>query len=247
MIKFFRKIRQKMLTENKFSKYLIYAVGEIILVVIGILIALQINNWNEKKKLDQKTQEYYVQLLDDLNSDILFSTQIIASYSDYLKDYHTYTNAYDKDVLTPTEVYEQISKLPLISEPLTFNTSTIESLQNSGDIGLIPSNIRNKLIDLRRSQNLTIKRFEDTDDGKNDITQRLSPLLGSTSMPDRLVNQPKMKEFLNIDKNKKELILVYEGIHRWKSISQLEAIDRLEIILKDIDTIVYQINQELIE
>jgi hypothetical protein len=50
MIKFFRKIRQKMLTENKFSKYLIYAIGEIILVVIGILIALQINNWNEARK-----------------------------------------------------------------------------------------------------------------------------------------------------------------------------------------------------
>ncbi len=48
MIKFFRKIRQKMLIENKFSKYLIYAIGEIILVVIGILIALQINNLNEQ-------------------------------------------------------------------------------------------------------------------------------------------------------------------------------------------------------
>jgi hypothetical protein len=43
MIKVFRKIRQKMLTENKFGKYLLYAIGEIILVVIGILIALQIN------------------------------------------------------------------------------------------------------------------------------------------------------------------------------------------------------------
>ncbi len=51
MIKFFRKIRQKMLTENKFSKYLIYAIGEIVLVVLGILIALQLNNLNEEKIL----------------------------------------------------------------------------------------------------------------------------------------------------------------------------------------------------
>lgn len=50
MIKFFRHIRQRLLTENKFSKYLIYAFGEIILVVVGILIALSINNWNESKK-----------------------------------------------------------------------------------------------------------------------------------------------------------------------------------------------------
>jgi hypothetical protein len=51
MIKFFRKIRQRLLTENKFSKYLLYAIGEIILVVIGILIALQINNWNDERKM----------------------------------------------------------------------------------------------------------------------------------------------------------------------------------------------------
>jgi hypothetical protein len=61
MIKFFRNIRQKTLTENppagragKFSKYILYAIGEIILVVIGILIALSINNWNEVKKKDEK-------------------------------------------------------------------------------------------------------------------------------------------------------------------------------------------------
>ncbi len=47
MINFLRKIRQRLLIEKKFSKYLLYAIGEIILVVIGILIALQINNWNE--------------------------------------------------------------------------------------------------------------------------------------------------------------------------------------------------------
>lgn len=50
MLTFLRKIRKKLLAENKFSKYLLYALGEIILVVIGILIALQINNWNESRK-----------------------------------------------------------------------------------------------------------------------------------------------------------------------------------------------------
>lgn len=50
MIKFFRHIRQPLLSENKFSKYLLYAIGEIVLVVIGIPIALQINNWNEQRK-----------------------------------------------------------------------------------------------------------------------------------------------------------------------------------------------------
>ena len=66
MIKFFRKIRQRLLSENKISKYLIYAIGEIILVVIGILIALSINNWNEHRK--SRLQE--VNILTKLNTDL---------------------------------------------------------------------------------------------------------------------------------------------------------------------------------
>jgi len=53
MIKFFRHIRQTLIMENKNSKYLKYAIGEIVLVMIGILLALQINNWNEQKKSDR--------------------------------------------------------------------------------------------------------------------------------------------------------------------------------------------------
>ena len=66
MIKFFRKIRHKLLSGNKFSKYLIYAIGEIILVVIGILIALQINNANENRKKRQVELSYLERLAIDL-------------------------------------------------------------------------------------------------------------------------------------------------------------------------------------
>jgi len=68
MIKFFRKIRKKMLIENKFSKYLLYAIGEIVLVVIGILIALQINNWNAKQKIEKEEIGILYNLLESLNS-----------------------------------------------------------------------------------------------------------------------------------------------------------------------------------
>jgi hypothetical protein len=70
MIKFFRKIRKKMLTKNKFSKYLLYAVGEIILVVIGILIALQVNNWNEYRKDRIKEKAILSQLKEEYNSNL---------------------------------------------------------------------------------------------------------------------------------------------------------------------------------
>ncbi len=231
--------------KNKTGKYLKYAIGEIVLVVIGILIALQINNWNEKKKLDAKTHDYYLQLLDDLNSDILFAKQTIEKFNNYLNDYEAYNTSYDKDVLTPNQVYAQISKLPVMSTSLTFNSSTIETLQSSGDVGLIPADIRNKLIDQKRQQNLIIKRAEYTDDGKNGIIQNLNPLLGSTTLPNRLLKQPKLKAFFDIDKNIRELILVYEGVHRWKSVSEIESKGRLEDMLKEIDTLIGLINKKL--
>lgn len=70
MIKFFRKIRENLLTENKFSKYLVYAVGEIALVMIGILLALSINNWNEHNKLKEKENLALVEILNDLEYSI---------------------------------------------------------------------------------------------------------------------------------------------------------------------------------
>ena len=245
MIKFFRKIRQNLLSEGKIGKYLKYAIGEIILVVIGILIALQINNWNEDQKKEIKKQDYYMQLLDDLNSDIKSTEYTIEEFSSHQKEYGDYTSLYDNEGLTPATAYEQISKLSLISTPPIFNTNTIESLQSSGDIGLIPSLIRNRLMNLRSIQNLTIQRFDATDSGQRGITQKLSSLLGATTLPKRLENQPKMKEFLHIDENLRELILVYEGIHRWKNVSQLETIDRLEMMQKEIDTIIDLISKEI--
>ncbi len=69
MIKFFKRIRQKTLTKNKFGKYLTYAVGEIILVVIGILIALQVNTWNENKKTDKLE----LQILESLQKEFTYN------------------------------------------------------------------------------------------------------------------------------------------------------------------------------
>lgn len=70
MIKFFRKIRQQLIGDSKFSKYFIYAIGEILLVVIGILVALQINNWKEQAKLEQLQIGYLKRLVIDLDNDL---------------------------------------------------------------------------------------------------------------------------------------------------------------------------------
>ncbi|MEJ2163255.1 MAG: DUF6090 family protein, partial [Robiginitalea sp.] len=81
MIRFFRQIRQRLLIDNKFSKYLLYAVGEILLVVIGILIALQVGSWNEDRKTKISADAYRSKLINDLVTDTLNINQLIADGS----------------------------------------------------------------------------------------------------------------------------------------------------------------------
>lgn len=83
MIKFFRRIRQRLLSENKFSRYLLYAIGEIILVVIGILIAIQLNDFNEDRKERKRELSFLQKLQDDINLDIqdlTLTDSILARY-----------------------------------------------------------------------------------------------------------------------------------------------------------------------
>jgi len=96
MIKFFRTLRQSLLSEGKtgkpayqFGRYLKYAIGEIVLVVIGILIALQINNWNELKKINKSIADHLVILKLNLLED---KTQLETLYSAMIDNYN-YTDS----------------------------------------------------------------------------------------------------------------------------------------------------------
>jgi hypothetical protein len=85
MIKLFRNIRKKLLSEGKTTKYFKYAIGEIVLVVIGILIALQINNWNENRKQKAKVNSYLKSMLIDLNNDTENYTNFIEGFKNDIK------------------------------------------------------------------------------------------------------------------------------------------------------------------
>jgi hypothetical protein len=87
MIKFFRKIRQNLLSEGKTGKYFKYATGEILLVVIGILIALSINNWNEDRKNRLKEAVYLEGIKTDLESDIKYLDFLIPFNNTRIKEY----------------------------------------------------------------------------------------------------------------------------------------------------------------
>jgi predicted nucleic acid-binding Zn-ribbon protein len=74
-----------MIKENKASKYLLYAIGEILLVVIGILIALGINNWNEQKKANNTETEYYCRIIEDLDIDLENIDQLFSNVEDQIE------------------------------------------------------------------------------------------------------------------------------------------------------------------
>lgn len=80
MITFFRKIRQKLIEEKKIGSYLKYAVGEILLVVIGILIALQVNTWKEESANRTNEISFYSALIDDLENDKIKIVQLNQFY-----------------------------------------------------------------------------------------------------------------------------------------------------------------------
>jgi len=109
MIKFFRKIRHRLLTENKFNKYLLYAIGEIILVVIGILIALQINNSNNQRIENVREIKYLTNIKIDLNKDI--------ESLDYNIEYR------EKKSRGTQKIIEQINGMPI--EDLTETTYNV--------------------------------------------------------------------------------------------------------------------------
>ena len=98
MIKFFRKIRQNLLMENKTSKYFKYAIGEIILVVIGILIALQINNWNEQRKENQFEKKILKEILSDTEEDITQMNTALKSINESELSYKIIIDAFHKDL-----------------------------------------------------------------------------------------------------------------------------------------------------
>ncbi len=157
MINFFRKTRKKLADDDRPLKYMRYAIGEIVLVVIGILIAISINNWNENRKLEIAKQNYYKQLLIDLDNEIVNINKHIALLNTAMTSYGDYVDYFNNNDLDPMQIVIALSKIDSSTKILVFNTNTIETLKSTGDIKLIPTSIRNKLIELNRSQKYQTK------------------------------------------------------------------------------------------
>lgn len=132
MIKFFRRIRKQLLSENKFSKYLFYAIGEIVLVVIGILIALSINNWNEGRKNATNT----ILMLKQLKEENLSNLSELLEGRTYRDSLVTRTNNFI-EFLKNEDSTAQVNRMKyhlafmLQSESYSFSENALERYINS--------------------------------------------------------------------------------------------------------------------
>ncbi|MFL1011542.1 DUF6090 family protein [Flavisericum labens] len=158
MIKFFRKIRQRLLTDNKFSKYLLYAIGEIILVVIGILIALQIGNLNEQRKKYEQGIIQEKALKIDLQNDL----EILKLDLEYITKEIKINNAYAErlsnltsniDTLVKIVRYEYYGGLNTLKE---LNKTTFNSLESTGEIALFEKDLAKNVQEYYTERNTMI-------------------------------------------------------------------------------------------
>ena len=189
MIRFFRKIRQKLLSENKFGKYLTYAIGEIILVVIGILIALYINNLNTDKQESITLNGYLNNIAENIKSDQINLKKITA-----FRDSSVIGSKYFMKIIEQeskeqyTTYFSKYFKFnPWLDESFQSNQSGFEALKNSGYLNKIQQtdletelykyySLVQKIKDEEQSLNNFMEEME-YDMYKNNVVQKTKPII----------------------------------------------------------------------
>lgn len=157
MINFFRKIRQQSFSENKFSKYILYAIGEIVLVVIGILIALSVNNWNTYRKDRIKEKE----LLNGIVVNLELNKKLIIERIGFMDDLNEQANLIlkllDKHIMYTDSLDAPLHHATVLPYIFNLPNQGFENLKNEGIDIILNEDLRNEII----------KIFNVTYDGTN--------------------------------------------------------------------------------
>jgi len=147
MIRFFRNIRQKLAAENKVMAYLRYAIGEILLVVIGILIALQINNWNEHRKLRNEETNLLIEVRSNLDLTLDKFRNDSLNNLNYIHQYEKIKYFIGEDLPYNTELDTAFGGLKSWSSPYPIYTA-YTTLKTKGLDIISNTSLRNKIIEM---------------------------------------------------------------------------------------------------
>ncbi len=134
MISFFRKIRQRLLSQNQVTRYLVYAIGEIILVVVGILIALQVNNWNETQREKTREKQIVLSLHNEFEENLSSLKIDIARIQGMIGAQELLLSLIGSKNLQTDDVLDSLISTSFIN--MTWNPSSyvLNDLKNSGQI-----------------------------------------------------------------------------------------------------------------
>lgn len=155
MLFLLRKVRKSLLKENKITNYLLYAIGEIVLVVIGIMIAVSINNWNQDRNERATEIKYFRNLKTDLQADLISLDRIIDFGSTKIQSARNLRTRSDRDSVGSLYDFSKVIQQLIFVGGFKPNRSTFEEMVSSGNF----SNLRNdslklKLIELKQMYEL---------------------------------------------------------------------------------------------
>lgn len=148
MLKFFRQIRQKLLEQQKVKNYFLYAIGEIILVVIGILIALQINTWNQNRLTKLKEKEILTDFKRELSIEIQELQKVIPQYSHSKKSINNILNHLENDLPYNDSLASDFFNSTNTYDFVGFRTGVYEALKTNGLDLISNKELRNLIIDV---------------------------------------------------------------------------------------------------
>jgi hypothetical protein len=133
MVRIFRKLRRDRMHEGKARVYLLYALGEVVLVIVGILIALQVNNWNQERIEQQQVERYAHALISDLERDIKMTEPIVQMINNSLRNMNA-LDAYTRG--RPLDQYDNLDLYQLTStigyRAYEWHRTAFEQMKNAG-------------------------------------------------------------------------------------------------------------------
>ena len=245
MIKFFRYIRKDLMEQNKTSKYFKYAIGEIVLVVIGILIALSINNWNQSRKENILAKNYYNRLLSDLKADKAYANRYISRVDSSLVLYDNYRKSYNKPNLSLAEIIQNLGTNDVNTFHIEYKTKTIETLINTGDLQILTPKIIDVITEYNGSKNQIEILARDNNEDVNDLLKNLALKGGVLLNIKNYPNQPELFKKLDFDDRIPDMIIAFESYVIWKQAVNRTSIKELTKINKTADSIIEIIKLEL--
>ena len=235
MINFLRNIRRKLIEIGNLNKYLIFAVGEILFVMIGILLALQVNNWNEARK-EAKTESIYLErLLSELKLDTLYFSNEIQGYktnNQIIEDFSAAINNDNSQDSILLGLANEFFRIGWVMPTFSPSTSTFDDLSSTGNLRVITNtSLRGDIVNLYHHYRDVRDGFRVNHDWLTPIDALLTSQFSGLKYDNRtafLYPSQSFSERMNELRKDREIYIRNASNHYWTNQSSSGKLTRLK-------------------